>query len=66
MASGKAGRRPWKAPDGGAAAPPWQTAQANAAPRSARKPKSAYHALFAQKEAYGKVKPGYGKTGRFK
>ena len=31
-----------------------------------RKPKSAYHALFAQKEAYGKVKPGYGKTGRFK
>ena len=68
MATPKArGRQPWKAPDGVATQPPWQTAKATTSPREGVKAKrSVYETMHLQaKKMYGKVKPGYGKTGRF-
>ena len=66
MAKGKAGRRPWKAPDGVATQPPTQTAKANAVPRKPMMKRNIYADMhMSMQNQYRKVKPGYGKTGRF-
>lgn len=62
----KAGRKPFRRPDGAPTQKPSQTFAANAVPRTGTRKRSVYNEMrMQQKRKHTFERPGYGRTGGY-